>query len=470
MWTKNKFVLATICTCVGIASVVSLYLILGEDRAPDTSALSSRRSVVPSTISGRSNNTIDELQNKDTSSTTELFGNMWEICGVSEFPSQIEEAKTFVFDQIFEISDECSTALATHVLSINPFKEHIARLFGSGHEFSLFVLENPITYARVYSDPAGDLERVINALSRSECKLEQNGKNWELKETCDADAFTNYAVFYKTCHGRAGISQARYYFYSQQDTLVENSSDTNNTDEIWKGFLERAWVDKHCSTFDPELELSPLNRPRIFKQLVSYNMVNHPNARDIRERLRSKDPRMAANIDAADVYESLLKLGAGLGDEAAALTWDGKNVGVFSTTFKNPMWTSFKEEEKLSKDKIRNAVNLAVTLESDGVNFDWNWLVNSICKSQSSMDIEQRTSCRSLINSIYLDFTSDLGKRPATLSDARQYLSSEEIKKILDEAIQKISSGEVMSSEDKKRFLLALDKFSEVAMSLDVYE
>lgn len=267
-----------------------------------------------------------------------------------------------------------------------------------------------------------------------------------------------------------GYVSSEILFYSQQDTFVENSSDTNSTDEIWKGFLERAWVDKHCSTFDPELELSPLNRPRIFKQLVSYNMVNHPNARDIRERLRSKDPRVAANIDAADFYESLLKLGAGLGDEAAALTWEGKNVGVFSTTFINPMWTSFKEEEKLSKDKIRKALNLAVTLEGDGVNFDWNWLVNSVCKSQSSVDSEQRTSCRSLINSIYMDFSSDLGKRPATLSEARQYLSGAEIEKILDEVIQKISIGEIMSSEDKKRFLLALDRFSEVAMSLDVYE
>ena len=455
---------------MGIASVVSLYLIFSEDRAPDTSTLSSLRSVEPSTIAGRPNNTIDEIQNKETSSTTELFGNMWDICGISKFPSEIERAKTFVFDQNFEISDECSTALATHVLSINPFKEHISSSLGSGYEFSLFVLENPMTYARVFSDPEGDLERLINAMSRSECKLEQNRKNWNLKESCDADSFTNYAVFYKTCHGRTGISQARYYFYSQQDTLVENSSESNSTNEIWKGFLERAWVDKHCSTFDPELELSSVNRPRIFEQLVSYNMVNHPNARDIRERLRSKDPRMAANIDVANFYTSLLKLGARLGDEAAALTWEGKDVGVFSTTFRNPRWKSYKEEEKLSKDKIRKALDLAVILEGDGVNIDWNWLVNSVCKYRSAPESEQSTSCRSLINTIYMDFTSDSGKQPATLSEARQYLSSEEIEKILDEVIQKISIGEVLPSEDQKRFLLALDKFSEVAMSLDVYE
>ena len=455
---------------MGIASVVLLYLILGEDRAPDTSVPSSKRSVEPSTIEGRPNNTIDKLQNKDTSSTKELFGNMWEICGISEFPSEIGKAKTFVFDQKFEISDECSTALATHVLSINPFKEHIARLFGSGYEFSLFVLENPMTYARVFSDPTGDLERVINALSRSECKLEQNGKNWELKESCDADAFTNYAVFYKTCHGWTGISQARYYFYSQQDTFVENSSETITTDEIWKGFLERAWVDKHCSTFDPELELSSMNRPRVFEQLVSLHTLNYPNTRDDRELLSSKDPQSAGLLDIDYAYAALLKLGARLGDEAAALTREGRYVGVFSTTFMNPTWKSFEEEEKLSKDKIRKALNLAVILEGDGVNVDWNWLVNSVCTSQSSVDIEQCTSCRSLINSIYMDFTSDLGTRPATLSDARQFLSSEEIEKILDEVIQKISIGEIMTSEDKKRFLLALDRFSEVAMSLDVYE
>ena len=455
---------------MGIASVVSLYLIFGKDRAPDTSTLSSLLSVEPSTIAGQLNNTIDEIQNKETSSTTKLYGNMWDICGVSEFPSEIERAKTFVFNQNFEMSDECSTALATHVLSINPFKEHISSSFGSGYEFSLFVLENPMTYARVFSDPAGDLERVINALVRSECKLEQTRKNWNLKESCDADSFTNYAVFYKTCHGRTGISQARYYFYSQQDTLVENSSETNSTNQIWKGFLERAWVDKHCSTFDPELQMSSMNRPRIFEQLVSLYSLNYPNTLIDRELLSVKDLQSEALLDKHYAYTALLKLGARLGDEAAALTWEGKDVGVFSTTFRNPRWESFKEEEKLSKDKIRKALNLAVILEGDGVNIDWNWLVNSVCKYRSARESEQSTSCRSLINTIYMDFTSDSGKQPATLSEARQYLSSEEIEKILDELIQKISIGEVMSSEDKKRFLLALDKFSEVAMSLDVYE
>jgi len=395
---------------------------------------------------------------------------MWDICGISEFPSEIEREKTFVFEQNFEMSDECSTTLATHILSINPFREHISSGFGSGYEFSLFVLENPMTYARVFSDPEGDLERLINAMSRSECKLEQNRKNRNLKESCDADSFTNYAVFYKTCHGMKGISQARYYFYSQQDTLVENSSETNSTNEIWKGFLERAWVDKHCSTFDPELQLSSMNRPRIFEQLVSLHTLNYPNTLIDRELLSVRDLQSAALLDKHYAYAALLKLGARLGDEAAALTWEGKDVGVFSTTFRNPRWKSYKEEEKLSKDKIQKALDLVVILEGDGVNIDWNSLVNSVCESRSAPGSEQGTSCRSLINSIYMDFTSDSEKRPATLSEARQYLSNAEIEKILDEAYQKISTGEVMSSEDKKRFLLALEKFSEVAMSLDVYE
>ena len=468
MRVKEKIFLMFIFA--GTVLVVLLLLTQGEDRESSTLTTNSHESVDSRNSHDRVLSTRAEKYDKDATLTEELFGDMWEICGIGEFPSEIENAKKFVFDREFAVSDECKTALETHVSSINPFKEHHLSSFGTGYEFSLFVLENPMTYARIFSDPAGDLERVINALSRSECRLEQERKNWNLKESCNADAFTNYAVFYRVCHGVRGTSQARYYFYNQQEALTKHTSDTNVTVEIWKGFLERVWIDNMCSTFDSELELSTTNLPQVFEQLVSYNIVNHPNARESRERLRSNSPQEAAARDADDLYVSLLTLGARLGDEAAALTWEGKNFGVFLNTFKNANWKSLRELENPSKDKISDVLSLAVALKKDGVNFDWNWLVKSVCGSSSPVESEQSKSCRSLIDSVYVDFASDLGQPSYTVAEARKFLSNAEIEELRDETLQNFSIGKIVSSEDKRQLLLALDRFSEVAMALGVYE
>ncbi|MDE0644699.1 MAG: hypothetical protein OXH84_00465 [Gammaproteobacteria bacterium] len=57
--------------------------------------------------------------------------------------------------------------------------------------FAFVVIENPLTFERIFTDPVGDLARVQDALSRSECKLGPDAEsNWKLNKPVMPTRFT----------------------------------------------------------------------------------------------------------------------------------------------------------------------------------------------------------------------------------------------------------------------------------------
>lgn len=150
-----------------------------------------------------------------------LIGSIEDACGLNDCPTfwhEIAEARKGVPPRmrvkmpILE-SEECQTALETHINSINPY------LWGATDEnrqFNFVETDPPLTFERIFADPLGDLARVQDALSRPECLLTGDQTNWELKETCHADAFLNFALFNRFCFN-GGIGQRRTAIYRESD-------------------------------------------------------------------------------------------------------------------------------------------------------------------------------------------------------------------------------------------------------------
>lgn len=93
-------------------------------------------------------------------------------------------------------SEECRIALETHINGINPY---LWDRTIDPTPFALVVLDEPFTFERVFADPSGDMIRMQDAMSRPECLLKGDERNWELKETCHAESFLNYALIHHFC-------------------------------------------------------------------------------------------------------------------------------------------------------------------------------------------------------------------------------------------------------------------------------
>lgn len=90
-------------------------------------------------------------------------------------------------DPLGVLSEECLRSLDAYFLD-RPF---------SWKDFEW--LRFSMTYRRIFADPEGDIDRVIDALARPECRLDEGEIRWDLKESCYAESFANYANFLDSC-------------------------------------------------------------------------------------------------------------------------------------------------------------------------------------------------------------------------------------------------------------------------------
>ena len=418
------------------------------------------------------NQTYNETRKQDEQhsiASTNHSRDVWDICGLLRFPTDIDNARAYVED--LELSETCLDALEDVVLSINPYEKHNHSRFGKGHEFSLIVLDNPMTYERVFADPSGDLSRITDALAKPECRLEEESDRQNLRDSCNADAFINYATIYKICYKSNDTTQSGHFLYQYQSQL-QYEQPVMPINEMWKGYLERRWVDEQCLKFGPELELTIENHPTLFKQVVSYSVLNHSTAFNERDQLRIDDPERASRLDTSDFYSSLLILGAEFGDEAAGLTWEGRRRGIFSSILNNEPWTKMRLGHEPGEERVRQALELVVTLAKREVNFDWEWLVRHVCTTHLQDDtanLEQH-SCRSLINNVASELALDFGQEAHAIDEARDSYSVEDIHVMRDEALRKLAAGELVLKNDIQLQIFALDQFQQVAMELGMYE
>ena len=133
------------------------------------------------------------------------LGSIGEACDVNEYPPMVglfdldNETIFSLENSPFDSTggdfksfkkEKCRTALEKHINPINPYlwgREDDTH--GVHSVLALITIDNPLTFERIFTDPAGDFARVQEALARPECRLGDGIKsNWQLNETCHADA------------------------------------------------------------------------------------------------------------------------------------------------------------------------------------------------------------------------------------------------------------------------------------------
>ena len=227
------------------------------------------------------------------------LGSWEEACGLNELPpywvgdGSLERNKDHA--NVFE-SVECQTALETYMNAVNPYHILWSSPWDRPQPMKFVVLDDPLTFERVFADPTGDAVRVQDALSRPECVLTGDDTDWELKETCHANALLNYALINTLCFNRFGsVIRDSHAYYAPDD------NPTPEQDRLmWKQDFEDAWVDAKCEGLDPELKFDSDRYPRL------YELVQPVEQFDSLER---------------KISAFLVELAARLGDDTAALTY-----------------------------------------------------------------------------------------------------------------------------------------------------
>lgn len=359
------------------------------------------------------------------------WGDVLESCAISEYihpTSELEAARSFVRD--LELTQNCIEALEQPVLSLNPFTRY--GVVGSGfYEFSLVRSETPMTYERIFANPEDDLTQVLDALSRRECLMSESTANkWglnelnpvptdfdvfnvanlsalgaysedsiveksELKESCHADAFVNYAAFYDACYRESAFG----YFVNLQTQFIGRELNPEQIRSIWKGYLAQHWVGKQCQEFSSSLELNDEQYSEIFPFLLQIGSFRSASR-------TSGGILVGSSLDKDTLYFTLLSFGAQFGDEAASFAFSP------SYYWNNQPWRPILEKLKRLKrpnpERLLTTLELVAALDSAEIDYDLEWLVDHICTIDHSIiggtdAREEQRNCRSLINELYIN-------------------------------------------------------------------
>lgn len=359
------------------------------------------------------------------------IGSVGEACGVNNFPRR---AGYYELDREIQLSfknspfdsngdwkqleEDCLTALERQMSPINPYRwmkedENTESYHAFYRAFEFIVIENPLTFERIFTDPVGDFVRVQEALTRPECQLSQEADpNWKLNETCHADSILNYALLTRFCYNEKINDQFKFLRPSNSNGVTNRvrqvySEQDNPTPEqdrnMWIQDLEDVWVRKKCESLDLNLDLYSPEHTKL-RRLISDLRPDKP---DYYESVKS-------------LNEMLIELAARLGDSAAGLTQFYTNSSMETGYKYGPLagwFTDVFEPTKLftkyppSFDRLHQIVPLFAKNvgASNGklIKFDHNALVQHLCTPPyfyhpwvDKDSVAKPPSCREIINEL----------------------------------------------------------------------
>ena len=217
--------------------------------------------------------------------------------------------------------------------------------------FDFIVIDNPLTFERIFADPTGYFARVQEAFTKPECLLAHNAEsNWELKETCHADAILNYAFITRFCYNDSYHGYDNWVTNRPRPYYSEENNPTPAQDrQMWIQSLESRWVREKCKTLDSNLNL---------------HSKQHT---ELRQQIQKLQPRVSNRLG----LSTLIELAARLGDDAAALTQppmhvaysrslhfdEGYQYGPFAGWLTNK-YELFTIKDPPSVDRIGQALSL----------------------------------------------------------------------------------------------------------------
>lgn len=390
----QRLIIIGVGTALGLilASVLILLLFKGRQNVPSTA------STVETTAETPSAPTVSQIEEIDVNSPTltpdNQPTNVWELCGLAELPKDVKSWEQY--DQIlgvdYELSDECLTALEQHLYAVNPFTWR-----GHHAEFSFVDLDDPFTFARAFTDPESNLQRVIEMINNPDCLLDNGTKiNWKLKDECHADALLNYAEFYHIC----------YQHGMDAPIVVFDPPTTEMYEQHWKTSLERHWLEQRCAKFGSELAIHQ-SHPAQYEKLLAISdnrLPELPEATNEQER-KYNDFLQSRRADPSGqhirVYQIMTELASRLGDPAANLTSSGKPFGQLGGVLTSEPWQELRSLKTLSKERVEQALTFINLLEHLEVEFNWDWLVEHLCSVKTQNESGDQLSCRSIIYDMY---------------------------------------------------------------------
>ena len=182
-----------------------------------------------------------------------------------------------------ELSEECEDALDAYFLS-----EPIVRSFDPAQYDDWLDFGEPLTFSQVFSNIHNDVDLVLDALTRKECRLNEGDRiNVELNEECHAEAFRNVYFLQVNCgfssrsfgeiqrsmfsrgggsergsrqRGARGNRQPTSEFVAYVDNQIrerQRSETDMSPEEIdsirhhwWESYLKPKWVLNQCQELD----------------------------------------------------------------------------------------------------------------------------------------------------------------------------------------------------------------------------
>jgi len=323
------------------------------------------------------------------------YDDVWSVCEVDDLPELYdEETATKVLN-----TGQCRQVFEHYIR----FKE--LTFYSSG--FLQFVeLNEPLTFARIFADPVGDKERVLDTLSKSECRAVAGGEpRWDLKNACDADALTNFVYFSNLCREEAMPILALEW----SSTILnrDTSSFRIESGSEWKSWLARDWVVEQCSKFDvDQIVLDEKRDIQVYSDLASLRALILASEDD--EALKKLNASSQNSEQWQTAAETLMALAARLGNTWATihysvalddnswrsflsekLPWLHSGWNSIHPIHLNPYdeksdWITFeyKFESKFTQDanKLKLSLTFVLDLEDAGLEVRWRELVQEICK------------------------------------------------------------------------------------------
>lgn len=407
-----------------------------DNSAQPVQELPSTRSVTTTVVD--SNSIQVELQ------SVQVFpiGSVEEACGLHKFPTGTVEAfkeENYTPDSVEYVALEnasCFEAVEGYIHSFNPYlflwPEFMS--YYAAHPLSLIVLDEPLTFERIFADPVGDLHLVQDALSRPECVLPPSKTNWDLKDSCHAKALTNLALINRLCYrpynpgrpenypfldftsselddyqkkyadGGYTRGRAERWDYNRAGTVriaYQKPSPEQNR-YMWKQRLADAWLHEKCELLDSTLEFTPEQYPILYETVMSF------------ESTAERKDRILRKLDVKNVREHLIELAARLGDEAAGLTQgrqmddyeDGYQFGRLAQFLPSSEWEDFARKHEPSVENFLPKFKVLITIQNHtDYQLNWEFVARHLCKlrierAYSAYDLKHRRSCQSVITEI----------------------------------------------------------------------
>lgn len=343
---------------------------------------------------------IDGLNVEQHSVHRAFEENLWQVCPVHEWSENFS-----VNEEIPKISEECLSAFGEYM-------KREQRVLGHNNIMQLVLFDEPMTYVRIFHDPHGDRERVLEALSRPECQFAdgESTPRWDLKEPCHADAFANYFNILRVCRSGGEYLQNWLAFGGGDDPVVWSdprpipSYELAEEDRLslLKTHLEASWVFDQC-------ERSGLRHINFEPDAADEDLYQKLSL--VGERINGPNRYSWGDEGLAQLY--LLGIAAYLGDEWATHEYRGphrsRSGWVHHVETHHPWRTETEhlkefQSKPLSVQQVIDAVDLVFALEDGEVSFDWKYLVDALCR-YTPEETGAITNCQDVIEQ--LDHTLD---------------------------------------------------------------